>query len=99
MAEILTEVPRVCDAVLDQEYFANAAAALAHLAAVPGAGLQRGRADVWAGGILYLIGQDVDLWAPYGEPYVPAAQFARIVGASQSALIGRANKIREVLGK
>ena len=83
--------------MLDEEFFLQAMHVLSGLVEHPEAGLARGRPEIWAGGILYALGQDVDLFEPDSVPHVPAAQLARIVGASQSSLITRANQIRGLL--
>lgn len=95
--EVLAELVRVCDAVLDEHFLAQAAVVLGDVARVAGSGLGRGRADIWAGGILYALGQDEELWSPYSERYVPPDQLARIVGASRASLMKRANDVRDLV--
>jgi hypothetical protein len=95
--EIAIEIVRADDAAFDGEYAGDAIALLVLLAVDPATGLNRGRADIWAGGLLYALAQDDDRWTDPAKPEVSATQFATIVGASQSALIARASKIRSIL--
>lgn len=91
------ELLRVCDAVLDGHYLIDSVSALVALTLITDSGIHDGAADEWAGGILVAIGQDQGLGDPAEEPYIPAAQLARIVGVAAPDLQARADRLRAVL--
>jgi hypothetical protein len=95
--EILAHCDRVCDAALDGQYAAMARRLVAKLARKRPTPLRRGDPRIWAGGVLYALGQGNFLFAPSSRPHLPAYQLAAVAGVSTSTISAKAGVVRDAV--
>ncbi len=96
--EKITELAtRICREKLDKEYAKMAKKAIAQLARLQPSPLLRGRENIWAGAVVYALGQNNFLFYQSGKPSATAEDLAEWFGCAQSTLSAKARQIREWL--
>lgn len=63
----------------------------------PPSPLARGDATIWAGTVLYALGQINFLFDPRSDAYLPGEALATAVGVPQTTLTNKAKTVRELL--
>jgi hypothetical protein len=86
-----------CREYLNEEYAELARKMAATLARKRPSPLVSGRANSWAAGILYTLGQVNFLFDKSQSPHMRADELCKRIGVSQQTASGRAQKIRAVL--
>ncbi|MFN0089691.1 MAG: DUF6398 domain-containing protein [Acidimicrobiales bacterium] len=86
---------QACDRALDGEYKNLARALVARLARQRPSPLRRGDPTIWAGGVLYALGQLNYLFSRHAALHLPAKALAEAVGANLSSISQKAKSIRE----
>jgi hypothetical protein len=86
-----------CKEYLNEEYAELARKMAATLARKRPSPLVSGRANSWAAGILYTLGQLNFLFDKSQSPHMRADELCKRIGVSQQTASGRAQKIREML--
>ena len=86
-----------CKDYLNNEYAELARKMTATLARIQPSPLVNGRANGWAAGILYTLGQVNFLFDRSQSPHMRADELCKLIGVSQQTASGRAQKIREIL--
>lgn len=86
-----------CKDYLNDEYAELARKMAATLARKRPSPLVNGRANGWAAGILYTLGQVNFLFDKSQSPHMRADELCKRIGVSQQTASGRAQKIREML--
>jgi hypothetical protein len=86
-----------CKEYLNKEYAELARKMAATLARKRPSPLLSGRANSWAAGILYTLGQVNFLFDKSQSPHMRADELCKRIGVSQQTASGRAQKIREML--
>ncbi len=109
--EFLTEIPeelqtrfrdivqitdRVCQERLDGEY-REVCRRLLVCYCQPETGIERGKAESWAAGIVYEVGQVNFLTDPSFEPYVKSDEVAKACGVSVATMHNKGKNIRDAL--
>lgn len=97
VGEILAHCDRVCDAALDGQYAAMARRLVAKLARKRPSPLRRGDPRIWAGGVLYALGQVNFLFDAYSSPHLPAKELAAVAGVSIATISAKAGVVREAV--
>jgi hypothetical protein len=95
--EITAISTRFCREHLNEEYAELARKMAAMLARKRPSPLLQGRANGWAAGILYTLGQVNFLFDKSQSPHMRADELCKRIGVSQQTASGRAQKIREML--
>jgi hypothetical protein len=95
--EITSISDSFCKEHLNEEYAELARKMTATLARKRPSPLVNGRANGWAAGILYALGQINFLFDKSQTPHLRADELCRRIGVSQQTASGRAQKIRTVL--
>src|SRR5574339_107918 len=95
--EITNSSDAFCREYLNEEYADLARKMAATLARKRPSPLVNGRADSWAAGILYTLGQVNFLFDKSQSPHMRADELCKRIGVSQQTAGGRAQKIREML--
>ena len=89
---------RITDGVasdqLDEEYRDLAWALLGKLARKRPSPLARGDETIWAGTVLYALGQINDLFDPRSDPHLTGDALAAVVGIPQVTLTNKAKAVR-----
>ena len=88
----------MCFDVLDPDYLDLAFDMIGELARKRPSPITQGRPEIWAGGVLHLLGQLNFLWYADSIPHITAKDLAVFVGASPASLNAKANVIRDALG-
>lgn len=86
-----------CAEHLDGEYADFCAKLIVRLARKRPSLLERGETRVWAGAVLYAIGQVNFLFDPTQHPHIKVDDLSRLMGVSKSALATRARLIMNLL--
>ncbi|WKZ37740.1 MAG: DUF6398 domain-containing protein [Anaerolineales bacterium] len=86
-----------CKEYLNEEYAEMARKMAATLARKRPSPLVNGRANSWAAGILYTLGQVNFLFDKSQTPHMRADELCKKIGVSQQTASGRAQKIRDML--
>ncbi|KAF0108587.1 MAG: hypothetical protein FD146_473 [Anaerolineaceae bacterium] len=86
-----------CKQHLNEEYAELARQMAATLARKRPSPLVNGRANSWAAGIIYTLGQVNFLFDKSQSPHMRADELCKRIGVSQQTAGGRAQKIREML--
>ncbi|HEX9389296.1 MAG TPA: DUF6398 domain-containing protein [Anaerolineales bacterium] len=101
MQALYSEITAISDAFckehLNDEYRDMARKMAATLARKRPSPLVNGRANSWAAGILYTLGQVNFLFDKSQSPHMRADELCKRIGVSQQTASGRAQKIREIL--
>ena len=101
MQAVYDEITSISDAFcreyLNEEYAELARKMAATLARKRPSPLVNGRANGWAAGILYTLGQVNFLFDKSQSPHMRADELCKRIGVSQQTASGRAQKIREML--
>jgi len=101
MKALFDEITAISDAFckeyLNDEYAELARKMAAALARKRPSPLVNGRANGWAAGILYTLGQVNFLFDKSQSPHMRADELCRRIGVSQQTASGRTQKIREML--
>jgi hypothetical protein len=101
MQALYDEITAISDAFckehLNDEYAGMARKMAAMLARKRPSPLVNGRANSWAAGILYTIGQVNFLFDKSQTPHMRADELGKKIGVSQQTASGRAQKIRDML--
>src|SRR6266498_649527 len=95
--EIIAISDAFCKEHLNEEYAELARKMAATLARIHPSPLVKGRANGWAAGILYALGQVNFLSDKSQSPHMRADELCKRIGVSQQTASGRAQKIREML--
>ena len=95
--EITTMNDAFCKQYLNDDYAELARKMAATLARKRPSPLLNGRANGWAAGILYTLGQVNFLFDKSQSPHMRADELCKRIGVSQQTASGRAQKIREIL--
>ncbi|MGH7812586.1 MAG: DUF6398 domain-containing protein [Candidatus Binataceae bacterium] len=95
--EIVRLTQDFCAQHLDAEYAELCAKLIGRLARKRPSPLARGETRVWAGAVLYAIGQVNFLFDPTQHPHIKFDDLSRLIGVSKSALATRARDIRNLL--
>lgn len=98
VAEIIAVCDRVCADVLDAEYADLARRLAAKLARKRPSPLARGKTTIWAGGILYFLGQHNWLFYPSAPTHLSGKDLARAVGLTQASIAQKANLVKRSAG-
>ena len=96
-AEIVAINDAFCQQHLNEEYAELAREMAATLARKRPSPLLNGRANSWAAGIIYTLGQVNFLFDKSQSPHMRADELCKRMGVSQQTASGRAQKIREML--
>lgn len=96
--EVVEHCDRVCADVLDAEYTTFSRRLVAKLARKRPSPLARGDTRIWAGGVLYALGQVNFLFDPSSRPHVTGTDLAALVGVNSSTIGQKANAVRTVTG-
>jgi hypothetical protein len=86
-----------CAEHLDAEYADLCAKLIGRLALKRPSPLEHGQTSVWAGAVLYAIGQVNFLFDPTQLPHIKVDDLSRLIGVSKSALATRARTITNLL--
>lgn len=92
---IVASCDRACEAVLDAEYQDLAHRLVGTLARKRPSPLQRGRPEIWAGGVLWALGQANWLFARNATVHVNGEQLAAAVGAKPKSIAAKATVVRD----
>jgi hypothetical protein len=95
--EIVAISDGFCKQHLNEEYAELARQMAATLARKRPSPLVNGRANSWAAGILYTLGQVNFLFDKSQSPHMRADELCKRIGVSQQTAGGRAKKIRDML--
>lgn len=95
VAGIVDVCDRACEAVLDTEYQGLARRLVALLARKRPSPLQRGRPEIWAGGVLWALGQVNWLFARNATVHVTGDQLAEAVGAKPKSIAAKATVVSD----
>ncbi|MBA4379252.1 MAG: hypothetical protein C0393_00920 [Anaerolinea sp.] len=95
--EIVAISDDFCKQHLNEEYAELARQMAATLARKRPSPLVNGRANSWAAGIIYTLGQVNFLFDKSQSPHMRADELCKRIGVSQQTAGGRAQKIREML--
>jgi hypothetical protein len=98
VAEIVAVCDRVCADVLDAEYADLARRLAAKLARKRPSPLARGKTTIWAGGILYFLGQHNWVFYPSAPTHLSGKDLARAVGLTQASIAQKANLVKRSAG-
>jgi hypothetical protein len=98
VAEVVEHCDRVCAEVLDAEYTMFSRRLVAKLARKRPSPLARGDTRIWAGGVLYALGQANFLFDPDTRPYVTGADLAALVGVKSSTMGAKAKVVGTATG-
>ena len=96
--EIVALIDEVCRTHLNEEYAEMARKLAARLARKRPSPLMRGRAEIWACGIVYALGTVNFLFDKSFEPYLSAEELSRAFGVSKSSCANKAGQIRKMFG-
>ena len=94
---IVTLTDEFCKEYLNDEYGQLARQATAALCRKRPSPLARGRADVWACGIVYALGSTNFIFDKSQELYMSAAEICKGFGVGQSTVSAKSGVIREAL--
>jgi hypothetical protein len=95
--EIIQITDQVCAQLLDAEYAALAAQAVAKLARKRPSPLLSGRRGTWAAAVVYALGQVNFLFDPSSEPYLTADDLSAAFGIAKSTMGSKAKQVRDLL--
>lgn len=95
--EIVAISDDFCKQHLNEEYAELARQMAATLARKRPSPLGNGRANSWAAGILYTLGQVNFLFDKSQSPHLRADELCKLIGVSQQTAGGRAKKISDML--
>lgn len=82
---------------LDEEYRDLARALVGKLARKRPSPLARGDETIWAGTVLYVLGQLNYLFDPRNDPHLTGDELATVVGVPQTTLTNKAKAVRDLL--
>jgi len=101
LRERVAAMLRITDGVasdqLDEEYRDLARALLGKLARKRPSPLARGDETIWAGTVLYALGQINYLFDPRSDPHLTGDALAAVVGIPQVTLTNKAKAVRDLL--
>jgi len=95
--EIVALTDRVCQEYLDEEYAQLARQATAALCRKRPSPLARGRADIWACGIVYALGTVNFLFDTSQDPHMGADELCAAFGVKKSSGANKAGVVRDTL--
>ena len=95
--EIVAITDRVCQEYLDEEYAQLARYATAALCRKRPSPLARGRADIWACGIVYALGTVNFLFDQSQDPHISADELCAAFGVKKSSGANKASIVRDAL--
>ena len=98
VAPMLETTDRVAREHLDEEYRDLARTLLGRLARKRPSPLVRGDARIWAGTVLYVLGQLNFLFDPRSTPHMTGNALAAAVDVPQETLANKAKVVRDLLG-
>lgn len=98
VGDIVAVCDRVSAEVLDAEYCELARRLVAKLARKRPSPLARGDTTIWAGGVLYALGQHNWLFYRSAPMHLPGKDLARAVGLSQASIAQKAKLVKAVGG-
>jgi hypothetical protein len=90
-------VQHFCAEHLDAEYAALCAKLIGKLARKRPSPLESGQTRVWAGAVLYVIGEVNFLFDPTQRPHLKADELSRLIGVSRRTTADRARFIMDLL--
>jgi hypothetical protein len=96
-AEILRITDAFCDDQLDGEYGELCGELVGRLARKRPSPLTRGRADIWAAGVIHAVGSLNFLFDRSQQPHLSADQLAARLGVAKSTMANKAALIRKLL--
>jgi hypothetical protein len=96
--EVLGHCDRVCAEVLDAEYTTLCRRSVAKLARKRPSPLAQGDTRIWAGGVLYAVGQVNFLFDPSTRPHVTGSDPAAVVGVNPSTIGQKAKAVPDATG-
>ena len=96
--EVAAITDRVCQEYLDEEYAQLARQATAALCRKRPSPLARGRADIWACGIVYALGTVNFLFDTSQVPYMSADELCAAFDVKKSSGANKARIVRDTLG-
>lgn len=101
--QIINMVKYCCDDYLSEDYYKTTKKLIDKLKKNKNFSIDRGKVEGWVAGILYIIGEDSDLFNQNNwinsKKYITKTEMARIVGVSTTTMKNRASDIREALPK
>ncbi len=86
-----------CRATLDDSYEQLCLRVLHDVVARDATTFARGRTEIWAGGVVHLVGQRNGLFNTWSTPQLPAGEIARLLDASQPSINAKSKLLRELL--
>jgi len=95
--EIVAITDQVCQEYLDEEYAQVARYATAALCRKRPSPLARGRADIWACGIVYALGSVNFLFDPSQDPHLRADELCAAFGVKKSSGANKGRIVRDTL--
>jgi len=94
---LITFSDELCRVHLDEEYAQLGRVLLLKLARKRPSPLLRGKAAIWVGAAIYVIGQNNFLFDKSQTPYMRGEDLAAIVGAATSTLTAKAKEVRNLV--
>jgi len=95
--EITALTDQVCEEHLDEDYAQLARYATAALCRKRPSPLKRGRADIWACGIVYALGTVNFLFDQSQDPHMSAGELCAAFGVKKSTGANKARRVRDTL--
>lgn len=95
--EIVEMTDGVCTARLDAEYGELCRRLVAKLARKHPSPIARGKARVWAAGVIYAVGQNNFLFDPNESPHVSGDQLSEWLDVPKTTMASRAKQIRDAV--
>ncbi len=95
--EIIALTNAVCESHLSEEYADLARKLTAKLARKRPSPLKSSRANSWACGIIYALGQINFLFDKSQDPHIPAAELCKLFGVAQSTGGNKAKMVRDAV--
>jgi hypothetical protein len=97
VGEIVGLTDRVCTSRLDREYASLCRRLVVKLARKRPSPIGSGQARVWAGGVIYAVGQNNFLFDPSETPHVSADQLSEWIAVPKNTMAAKAKHIRDAV--
>lgn len=98
MEEIEALALAFCDSHLNEEYRGLCVKLVERMAGLGDEAFPRGRADIWAGGVISAVGNINDLFRKKSDPHVSHEQVSVYFNATPQTIAKRGRQIRDMLG-
>jgi hypothetical protein len=97
VGEIVGLTDHLCSSRLDGEYAALCRRLVVKLARKRPSPIGSGQARVWAGGVIYAVGQNNFLFDPSETPHVTADQLSELIAVPKNTIAAKAKHIRDAV--